>query len=59
MDLTNKLPKIKDQEKESKFGYVFAVSGPGKSQLVFEHPPKLIKYARQFLNLFPCYFLCK
>lgn len=30
MDLANKLPKIKDQEKESKFGYVFAVSGPGK-----------------------------
>ena len=29
MDLANKLPKIKDQEKESKFGYVFAVSGPG------------------------------
>ena len=30
MDLANKLPKIKDQEKESKFGYVFAVSGPGE-----------------------------
>ena len=30
MDLANKLPKIKDQEMESKFGYVFAVSGPGK-----------------------------
>ncbi|CAH3105525.1 unnamed protein product [Porites lobata] len=28
MDAANKLPKIKDQEKESKFGYVFAVSGP-------------------------------
>ncbi|XP_027038081.1 V-type proton ATPase catalytic subunit A [Pocillopora verrucosa] len=28
MDLAKKLPKIKDQEKESKFGYVFAVSGP-------------------------------
>ena len=30
MDLANKLPKIKDQEKESQFGYVFAVSGPGR-----------------------------
>ena len=30
MDAANKLPKIKDQEKESKFGYVFAVSGPGE-----------------------------
>lgn len=30
MDLANKVPKIKDQEKESKFGYVFAVSGPGR-----------------------------
>ena len=30
MDLANKLPKIKDQERESKFGYVFAVSGPGE-----------------------------
>ncbi|KAK2573626.1 V-type proton ATPase catalytic subunit A [Acropora cervicornis] len=28
MNLANKLPKIKDQEKESQFGYVFAVSGP-------------------------------
>ena len=24
------LPKIQDEERESKFGYVFAVSGPGK-----------------------------
>lgn len=24
------LPKIKDEEKESTFGYVHAVSGPGK-----------------------------
>ena len=30
MDLAKKLPKIKDQEKESNFGYVFAVSGPGE-----------------------------
>lgn len=30
MDAANKLPKIKDQEKESQFGYVFAVSGPGE-----------------------------
>lgn len=30
MDAANKLPKIKDQEKESEFGYVFAVSGPGE-----------------------------
>ena len=50
MNLANKLPKIKDQEKESQFGYVFAVSGPGKSRsrkIIF----KLIKYAREFLNL--------
>ena len=30
MDAANKLPKIKDQEKEREFGYVFAVSGPGE-----------------------------
>jgi hypothetical protein len=24
------LPKIQNEERESKFGYVFAVSGPGK-----------------------------
>ena len=30
MEAANKLPKIKDQEKESTFGYVFAVSGPGE-----------------------------
>mgnify|MGYP001794089360 CR=1 FL=1 len=30
MELAQKLPKIKDQEREGIFGYVFAVSGPGK-----------------------------
>ena len=29
MDRASKLPKIKDQDVESKFGYVYAVSGPG------------------------------
>lgn len=24
-------PRVKDEEKESKYGYVFAVSGPGKN----------------------------
>lgn len=24
------LPKIRDEEKESKYGYVYAVSGPGE-----------------------------
>ena len=52
MDLAKKLPKIKDQEKESNFGYVFAVSGPGewgRHQIL--KPRQLIKYAAQFLNL--------
>lgn len=26
----SRLPKVGDEEKESKYGYVFAVSGPGK-----------------------------
>ena len=30
MDLAAKTKKIKDEEKESKFGYVHGVSGPGK-----------------------------
>lgn len=29
MDRAAKLPKIQDEEKESKYGYVYAVSGPG------------------------------
>ena len=29
MDRAAKLPKIQDEEKESKYGYVHAVSGPG------------------------------
>lgn len=29
MELAQKLPKIKDQDKEGIFGYVYAVSGPG------------------------------
>merc|ERR1712241_187328 len=28
MDMAAKLPKIRDEERENKFGYVFAVSGP-------------------------------
>ena len=30
MGRTAKLPKIEDEEKESRYGYVYAVSGPGK-----------------------------
>lgn len=29
MDRTRALPKIRDAEKETLFGYVYAVSGPG------------------------------
>ena len=29
------LRKIADEDRESKFGYVFAVSGPGKHQLCY------------------------
>ena len=29
MDRANKLPKIEDEERESRFGYVYGVSGPG------------------------------
>ena len=29
MERTRALPKIRDAEKESMFGYVYAVSGPG------------------------------
>merc|ERR1711971_1194158 len=28
MDMAGKLPKIRDEERENRFGYVFAVSGP-------------------------------
>ena len=30
MDRAKKLAKIRDEENESKFGYVHGVSGPGK-----------------------------
>lgn len=26
----SKLPRVADEEKETRYGYVFAVSGPGK-----------------------------
>ena len=29
MDRAAKLPKLQDEERESKYGYVYAVSGPG------------------------------
>ena len=30
MENARKLPRVRDVEKESLFGYVFAVSGPGE-----------------------------
>ena len=32
MERTKALPKIRDADKESMFGYVYAVSGPGRVQ---------------------------
>jgi len=32
MDRASNLPKIQDEERESMFGYVYGVSGPGKFQ---------------------------
>ena len=32
MQRAQQLPKIRDAEKESMFGYVYAVSGPGKTK---------------------------
>ena len=29
MDRAGKLPKLQDEERESTYGYVYAVSGPG------------------------------
>ena len=34
MDRAGKLPKIQDEERESKYGYVYAVSGPGTVTLL-------------------------
>ena len=36
MDNAAKMPKIRDEERESKFGYVFAVSGPGNFSSIVE-----------------------
>lgn len=33
----SKLPKIQDEERESQFGYVHGVSGPGKTYLIFRY----------------------
>ena len=34
MQRAQQLPKIRDAEKESMFGYVYAVSGPGKIKTI-------------------------
>lgn len=39
MDRAQKLAKIRDQEYESSFGYVYAVSGPGQNGTWFELVP--------------------
>ena len=36
------LRKIADEERESKFGYVFAVSGPGKLELCYNKSMNVI-----------------
>ena len=46
MGRTAKLQKIEDEERESKFGYVYAVSGPGKYNFIN-------------FNTFPPILLCK
>jgi hypothetical protein len=33
----SQLPKIADEEQESKFGYIFGVSGPGKHRNDFSN----------------------
>ena len=34
MERTRALPKIRDADKESMFGYVYAVSGPGMVEIL-------------------------
>lgn len=34
MDRASKLPKLQDEERESQYGYVYAVSGPGKLLII-------------------------
>lgn len=49
------LPKIRNEEKESKFGYVYAVSGPGKKLNIFN----IVKFEKNinFWLTFSSFFL--
>lgn len=47
--MTRDLPKVADVEKESEYGFVFAVSGPGK--YFFLKVKKCSKYLMFFTNL--------
>ena len=38
MERARALPKIKDADKESLFGYVYAVSGPGELVSLIPYP---------------------
>ena len=63
MDRASKLPKIGDQDKESVFGYVYGVSGPGKNCFqwymnqysIFTFCPDIAKFpVKKSLQIF-CY----
>ena len=47
MDRAAKLPKLEDEEKESNYGYVYAVSGPG----VFKFIHNSLRYVKIFKDI--------
>lgn len=51
MDRAAKLPKIQDEEVESKYGYVYAVSGPGTIYILFPSELNPLKLILITLNL--------
>lgn len=55
MDIS-KLPKIRDEERESEFGYVHGVSGPGLPPQVL---PALCIYNKRELSTFAFVDICE
>jgi hypothetical protein len=46
MDRASKLPKLEDEEKESNYGYVYAVSGPGMIISIYDCLYCLLRFSK-------------
>lgn len=50
---TSRLPKIQDEERESQFGYVHGVSGPGRAALHYLLIISILNVVKPLYKVYP------